>query len=544
MKEQSTGKSFIALSFAGIMVKVMSLIYVPIIIRILGDEGYGIYLASYDIFSLIYVITNSGMQIAIAKQIAEFVALKQQENVIKTFKVGKRILFFIGMISSLILFLSAKWISKSVGSERAYLGIMFLSPTIFFTSILASYRGFFQGISNMTPIAFSQILEQICNIIISIICASIFVKGSLELGAAGGTVGTTLGAIIAILFLFYMTKKKKNEYIIQFNTPYLVPSMEKQDTVKTKQIIFTFFKYGMPVILTSGIQYIGAVIDLALVKNRLLYANFDSSTSDILYGLLGKYKTLIYVPLAFIAALSAAVIPSIVKSVVLKNNEELFIKIKFAIKVSFLIAIPSCIGLAILSKPIYSILFSPKYSNGYILMLYGSSLVIFMAIVQIQTTILQGLNKFYSVFLSLCLGVLIKLICNYVLIGIKVININGAVIGSILGFLIPMIINSFLIKKYIGFKSKFFKNSFKPLLCSIVMGVCVLFSYEIFKFIFSKFLGNLSLYLSFGISILLGSIIYFVLIIYSKYLNKNDLDFIPMSLVNKIPKKILSKFFN
>ena len=57
MKEQSTGKSFIALSFAGILVKVMSLLYVPIIIRILGDEGYGIYLASYDIFSLIYVVT-------------------------------------------------------------------------------------------------------------------------------------------------------------------------------------------------------------------------------------------------------------------------------------------------------------------------------------------------------------------------------------------------------------------------------------------------------------------------------------------------------
>lgn len=543
MKEQSTGKSFIALSFAGIMVKIMSLIYVPIIIRILGDEGYGIYLASYDIFSLIYVITNSGMQIAIAKQIAEFVSLKQQQNVIKTFKVGKNILFFIGLISSVILFLSAKWISKAVGSERAYLGIMFLSPTIFFTSILASYRGFFQGISNMTPIAFSQILEQICNIFISVVCASVFVKGSLELGAAGGTIGTTLGALIAIVFLFYKKNKNKNEYIVEFNEPYLENSTENQDIVKTKQIICTFFKYGMPVILTSGIQYIGAVIDLALVKNRLLFANFDSSTSDILYGLLGKYKTLIYVPLAFIAALSAAVIPSIVKSVVLKNNEELFIKIKFALKVSFLIAIPSCVGLAILSKPIYSILFSQKYSNGYILMLYGSSLVIFMAIVQIQTTILQGLNKFYSVFLSLCLGVFIKLICNYVLIGIKVININGAVIGSILGFLIPMIINAFLIKKYIGFKSEFFKNSFKPLMCSIVMGICVLFSYEMLKFIFDKFLGSLGLYLSFGISILIGSIIYFILIICSKYLNKSDLDFIPTSLVNRIPKKVLSKFF-
>ena len=542
MREQSTGKSFIALSFAGIMVKIMSLIYVPIIIRILGDEGYGIYLVSYDIFSLIYVITNSGMQIAIAKQIAEFVALDQQQNVIKTFQVGKKILFLIGLISSLILFLSAEWVSKIVGSERAYLGIMFLSPTVFFTSILAAYRGFFQGISNMTPIALSQILEQICNIFISVLCAASLVKYNLEFGAAGGTIGTTLGALIAILFFCYVIIRSKKNRSMDFS-PYLNSNMEKQDTVSVKQIISTFFKYGMPVILTSGIQYVGAVIDLALVKNRLLFAGFDSGTSDILYGLLGKYKTLIYVPLALIAALSAAVIPGIVKSVVLKNNEELFIKIKFALKVSFLISIPSFVGLAILSKPIYSILFSEKYSSGYILMVYGSSLVVFMAIVQIQTTILQGLNKFYSVFLSLCIGVIIKLVCNYIFIGINFININGAVIGSVLGFLIPMIINSLLIKKYIGFKSEFLKNAFKPLISSLFMGGFVIFSYSILKFLFEKISFGLGVYFSFGISILIGIGLYFVLIIVFKYLNKDDLSFMPSSLVNRIPEKIKSRFF-
>ena len=531
MKEQSTGKSFLALSFAGILVKFMSLLYVPIIIRILGDEGYGIYLASYDIFSLIYVITNSGMQIAIAKQIAEFSALNEPHNIVKTFTVGKRILFFIGLISSLILFSTSKVVSELVGSDRSYLGILFLSPTIFFTSILAAYRGFFQGTSNMTPMATSQVLEQICNIFISVICATILVGQSLELGAAGGTVGTTVGALIAIIFLWYILKK--NRTICSMSNS----NVNNKDTVSTKQIIKTFFKYGVPVILTSGIQYVGAVVDLALVKNRLLFAGFDPNTSDILYGLLGKYKTLIYVPLAFIAALSAAVIPSIVKSVVLKNNNELFEKIRFVFKVSFLISIPSAVGLSILSQNIYYILFSQEYSSGYKLMFYGSILVIFMSITQIQTTILQGVNKFYSVFLSMCLGVIIKLLCNYFLIGIKEININGAVIGSILGFLIPMIINSILIRKYVGFKSKLFKRMFKPLLASLIMGICVLGFYNIFHIIFSQ------IYIEFILSIIIGVVIYGVLIVVFKYISRRDLDFMPSSIVNRIPNKIMSKFF-
>ncbi len=544
MKEQSTGRSFISLSFASILVKIMSLLYVPIIIRILGDEGYGIYLASYDIFSLIYVITNSGMQIAIAKQIAEFVAINESQNILKAFQIGNRILFIIGFVGSIVLFLIAKPISSLIGSERAYLGILFLSPTIFFTSILAGYRGLFQGISNMTPIALSQVLEQICNIFISIFCASMLVNNSLELGAAGGTVGTTVGAIIAIIFLCMTMRKQRILYNLNISVPYLNCELERRESDSTKDIIFTFFKYGIPVILTSGIQYVGAVIDLALVKNRLMFAGFDYSTGDILYGLLGKYKTLIYVPLAIIAALSAAVIPSLVKSVVLKDRNNLFKKIRFALKTSLSISIPSCVGLALLSRPIYLILFSTEYSSGYTLMLYGSSLVVFMSIVQIQTTILQGLNKFYSVFTSLFIGVLLKLLSNYFLVGIPSININGAIIGSIVGFLVPMIINGILIKKYIGFKGMGLINSIKPFISSIVMGIFIIIFYKFNSFLFMNNNSIIIKYLTFGLVVIFGCIVYFVFIVVLRYFNKEDLEFIPSSIIRIIPKKIMSKFFN
>ncbi len=540
MKEQSTGGSFLALSFASILVKLLSLLYVPIIIRILGNEGYGIYLASYDIFSLIYVITNSGMQIAIAKQIAEFVALKEHNNVVKVFHVGKRLLFFIGIISTLLLFFLSAPISKLVGSERAYLGIMFLSPTIFFTCILASYRGLFQGISFMGPMAISQVIEQIFNVIISIFFAWFLSRYSLELGAAGGTVGTTLGAIIAILFLFIVMKREKVLHGIS-NVPYLNCELDRRKEASSLYIIKKFLVYGVPVILTSGIQYVGAVIDLALVKNRLLVGGFDYATSDILYGLLGKYKTLIYVPLSLIVSLSSAVIPGIVKSVTLNETEGLFKKIRFSVKVSLFISIPSCVAMALLSKEIYTILFSTEYLDGYKLMLYGSSLVIFMSIVQIQTTILQGINKFYMVFMSLFIGVILKLFTNYFLISIPSVNINGAVIGSIMCFLIPMIINIFLIRKYTGFKTRILKRSVKPILSSIIMGLSLIAMTKIIPV--NVYSNTIYLYIIFLIYVFVGVVVYFVSIILFRYLDKEDLEFLPQGLINKIPEKIKSKFF-
>ena len=48
-KKQSTTKGFAILSAAGFMVKILSLLYVPFLIKILGKEGYGIYARAYPI---------------------------------------------------------------------------------------------------------------------------------------------------------------------------------------------------------------------------------------------------------------------------------------------------------------------------------------------------------------------------------------------------------------------------------------------------------------------------------------------------------------
>jgi stage V sporulation protein B len=103
-----------------------------------------------------------------------------------------------------------------------------------------------------------------------------------------------------------------------------------------------------------------------------------------------------------------------------------------------MISIPSAVGLAILSKPVYSIL---KFGNGYNLMMYGSIVLVLMSTVQIQATVLQGLGRLYQVTFNLLLGMVFKIIANYYFIAQPKINILGAIIGSILGFSVPIILN-------------------------------------------------------------------------------------------------------
>lgn len=59
MKEgSSAAKGVLILSIAGILTKVISLLYVPFLRSILGSEGYGIYSQITEVFLFVYAITK------------------------------------------------------------------------------------------------------------------------------------------------------------------------------------------------------------------------------------------------------------------------------------------------------------------------------------------------------------------------------------------------------------------------------------------------------------------------------------------------------
>ena len=90
-----------------------------------------------------------------------------------------------------------------------------LAPTIFIVALLGVFRGFFQGKKTMVPTAFSQIVEQIVNAVVSVAASYLFMKWNIESvqqaawGAAGGTLGTCLGAasaLLIVLFVYWLYK--------------------------------------------------------------------------------------------------------------------------------------------------------------------------------------------------------------------------------------------------------------------------------------------------------------------------------------------------
>lgn len=533
MKEQSTGKGVAVLSAAAIIIKIISLLYIPLLLAIIGDVGNSIYQRAYSIFALIYSITATGLPQAISKIVSEFIAIEDYKDAVKAFRLSRFIAIVVGSTMAALLALCAKKLTIMMNFDRSYLAVLALAPTIFFSSITAAYRGYFQGRRNMVPTAISQVLEQIVNVVFTLSLSALLLKYSLEAACAGGTLATTIAAVFASGFLIILYRREKEARIVRLHNP-------KSKRLSNKEIFKRILKYSIPMTTCAAMQYAGAAVDAWNTKSRLIYAGFTDSKSDILYSYLTKYQQFIYVPTTIIAQLTVTIIPAIAAAAIVKNREKVEDNINFAFRFCFMIAVPSSVGLSLLSSHIYRLL---GYGNGSELLLYGAIVVIPMACAQTFSGVLQGLGKLYIVVYFLLAGIIGKILTNYFIISIPQINIMGALIGSLVCYVIPVILDNILLTRVLKIKVNVFKYAVKPLKASLVMGAAVYLANIIFGKVLpvtGNYLGNAVFSVA---SIAIGIYVYFYIMVIIKGITEDDMNIIPRRLRKIIPKHIRKKLF-
>ncbi|MBD7913776.1 polysaccharide biosynthesis protein [Clostridium sp. Sa3CUN1] len=536
MEQKSAGRGFLILSIAGIAGKLLSAIYVPLLTAVLGEEGYGIYVAGYDIFVFLIAVTSLGAQPAVTKVVTELRAVGNHKDALRAMKLAIKYLAIISIVIAGIFMALAFPISKLIYRERSALTFMFLGPAIIFAAILAGFRGYMQGIEEMESLAISQIIEQLINVVLSIIFAALLIKitSSLEWGSAGGTVGTSLGAVVAIMYIIYIYNKNDFREEAEINHD---PSRKK---VSDKRIVKKLFKYAIPITLVAAVQNFAGVIDSITLARSLTSAGFDKAKIDSLTSVLSYYKTLIYVPLAIVTALGTSIFPKIIQAFVCKDRKELKKQTSYSFRMMYIIVMPATFGLAILSKEIYTFLFPSN--SGYTLLMYGSALLIFMSITTIQNVILQGINKLYLIIVSASIGLFAKIIINIVLVAIPSVNIMGAVVATFVSFIIPTVINHRKIKEFFKVNIPIVKQAIIPTICSILMAIGILIAkFPITKVSDALGGGRIVSAIITLILIAIGGTIYLYTMIYLGGIKRKDLDLISPTLFKFLPRRLRKK---
>lgn len=529
MKKQSLLGGFASLSAAVLIVKILSMLYIPAIRAILGDEGYGIYYASYQVFIVIYAIANSGVPQAISKLVSELAAVGNFKDALKAFRMSRTILISLGAILAVIYFALSGFISEAVYYPRSYLAILALAPTIFLSTITTAYRGYFQGRGNMMPTAISQVVEQIVNIVFTLLLALLLLHYGLEEAAAGGAFGTSVASMIAALMLINIYNRNRESKIVKLQDP-------DAERLTNKMIFKKIVQYSIPLVSYALFYNFGNLVDLANVKSRLLFSGLADKEATILFGFFGKYVQLMGIPNAIITSLAVAIMPAISAAAARGDDRDVLSKVNMAFRINFLIAMPSAVGLCILSGPIYRLM---MFGGGSYIMLYGAYVLVLMSTVQIFGSILQGLGRLYMVSIFLIFGIAGKIVGNYILVGIPSINILGAVFGNTIYYMIPLVLGNIVLKKTLKLKVNVFVHGVKPLIAALFMGVVVYPVYLVLNLMLGMVVkGYISVAVPALISIAAGAYVYAYVLVRIKGLTKEDMKMLPGRIRRFIPGSI------
>ncbi len=501
-EKKSNSKNYLVqgsiLAVASIIAKIIGMIYRFPLTNTLGNEGNSYYSTANEVYNIVLMISSFSLPLAVSKLVSERIHKGEYKNAHRVFLCAMRFALIAGGALALLTYVFAGVITKYVLSiELAVYALRVLAPAIFVFAIVGVFRGFFQGYSNMTPTAVSQVIEQIVNAIFTVVCANIMYSYGVSLaqengnellgpawGAAGGTFGTVVSITVAMLFMMFV-------YTVQKST--LKRQMRRDVTthLESERAIYrTMILTIIPIVLSTLIYNISNVADQGVFNKVLLSQGYTEKQYTSIWGIYsGQFRVLMNVPLSLASCLAPSVVPSLTAAMARGDRGDARRKIRTSVRFTMIITIPCAVGMAALAKPILTMLY-PSLETGRPLavgiMQAGALLIILYAFSTLTTGILQGLGKLQTPLINNAAALVIHFILLYVMLTAGNLNIYAVVWSNICFALIVSVLNAIAIARFLHYRQEWKRTFLIPVIVSIIMGAAAYLVYQLFHLVFGN----------------------------------------------------------
>lgn len=580
-KKQSLLTGAGVLAIATILVKLIGAVFKIPINNLLGTEGYGYFTGAYAVYTPLYAISMAGLPVAVSKLVSQNMELGRIKDAKAIFKVAQKMFFLVGVAGMLVLMAIAIPYSNFNEAPMNYVSIFAVAPCVLFCCMMSSFRGYYEGLNNMTPTGVSQVIEAVVKLLFGLSATYVFMKATLShyeknavdgamklfgvevsdeaealaaiypYAAAVAILGVTLGSAFGLVYLYIRYKRKG----FGFTREELVNSPEAKSN---KDILKALLAISIPVAAASLVTNISNLIDDITIRSRLVTAlsdgfdtvkgmyldtltidqTLDENISTYLYGMHGSVINIKNLIPSLTLVLGISAIPVLSKAWTAKNKKDIKVCIESALRVAMLVAMPAGIGIAVLAEPILNLLYGSGNEHfapaaAFMMTVYGLAVPLF-ALASPLTNMLQAVGKTKVPIVTMAIGAVIKVTLNFILIANPEINIKGACISSSICYLVMVTINIFQLTRATGVKLNFSSIFLKPFIAAVFCGI-------------GAFLGNFLLVDVLGIesrlttilAVCVGGVFYAISILLVKGIVKDDLEMIPKG--EKIAK-VLAKF--
>ena len=488
---------------------------------IIGETGYGYFTTAYDIYSVLLMISTTGLPVAMSRMISEAQTLENHDQIRKIFRVALRVFLVIGVVGSLSMLLLANPLSVMMTTfDTSWAAIAVLAPSVLFICVISAFRGFFQGQSNMAPTSVSQVFEALCKLFIGLAAAWFIMRvtfnpltgeGNTTLGAGGAILGVTIGCVVSMLYLWSRYRKA-------------VRNMPTGGQVKSgKATMVQLLSIAIPITLGSaGLQIINTVDTMVFMRRLVNAVGMVQAEAESVKGIYNFCQTIFNLPCAFITPITISIIPAITSHLTMQNRRGAQMVESSAMRITGLIAMPCALGLASLAAPIMY-LFGDRGDqlalSGQIMFFLGIA-VIFNSLVLVTNAMMQAHGDVTTPVIHMIIGGAVKVILNYFLVGIPSLNIVGAAMGTLACYALITALNIWSMVRRRIVEPSIFRGLGKPLLAAVLMGVV---AYMADSFLAAHLSPNLACLLS----IAFAALVYLVLAVAFQALTYDDCMLLP-----------------
>ena len=471
------------LGAAGVICKIIGAVYRIPLTNLIGAEAMGIYSKAYMIYSLLLVLTASGIPAAVSKLVAEYAAADDYRNARRTLKLTRNLLLAVGGVCTLIMLLLSDIIARSLGISEGEMVIICIAPSLLLSAVSA-YRGYFQ---DMAPTALSQLIGQLAKLTAGLILAAVLLPKGPVYAASGALLGVSLSELLSLIYLAAVYRRRAGRPL-----PKKAGSLAGKSN---KELLRALIVMAVPLTIGGALMPLINTLDAYLVTWCLKFNGYSEIQINSMYGVLsGMVIPVANMPTALTLALSASLVPAISRARARRNGAEISRMASLGLKLSVIIGLPACIGLIMLARPVLELLYSVSPADqsaletfvqtmhvpyrfvfmqmelAQSLMLIMSPAMLLLTSVQTMTGALQGAGRIYIPIKNLLIGGGVKLALSAVLLSIPSINILGAPLGTLACYLTAFILDYIQLRRRLraGAGADFM---LKPLFATAVMAL-------------------------------------------------------------------------
>ena len=467
-REKSLFKNTIIITIGKICTQLITFLLLPLYTGILTTAEYGTVDLLNTLVSLCLPIITLQIEQAVFRVLLE---VRNKEQEIKDIISSAIFTVIVQSIIFLILFVIVAPAFKNVYKY-------FLATNVIAYIFSSLFLQITRGLGNSKKYAFASFISALGTILFNIL----FIVG-IKLGAKGMLLGTMLGQMITVIYLFISLRLYK--YI----------SIKNNKKKITKKLL----KYSIPLIPNAISWWVFNASDRLIVtailgveKNGILAASLKFSTVYItLYNVFN---------ISWTESISTAI-----------DDEDLSVYFNKTFNVIIKLFIAMAIGIIAVMPIVYPIMINKKFDSGYVLVPVSILGSFFNVVVGLISVIYIGKKNTKAIANTSVISAIINIIVHLSLI--KFLGLYAAVISTLTSFIIMSVY------RIVDINKKYFKIIIdnKVVLETLIITSLILILY----YVNNKYLNIVSI---------------FIAIIYGYFLNKNSINVIANMLKRKMKK--------